>query len=283
MSSQSSPVRTWSLRVLGVAIMVVLVLLSWIVLRRLDGHQQSQPSIPPDPLPVASAPPDPGVEPPSVRVLPADAPPRPPEDRPQGQLTGWSRSMSDELNIPEAALEAYGYAASVLEDTEPACGLTWTVLAGIGAVESGHGRYGGADLDETGRPSIPIRGMPLDGREGVKTIRDTDDGVLDGDKVHDRAVGPLQFIPTTWNRWAVDADADGVADPDDIDDAALAAGNYLCDSAGDLREPQQYWEALLEYNASEEYGQQVLNHADYYGGRSHRLIGAERSRPLGND
>lgn len=269
MSSQPSPVRAWPLLVLGTGIMVVLVLLAWSALR--EPARRAQPSIPPDPLPVAAAPPDTGVEPPPVRLLPPDAPPRTPATRPQSQLTGWSRSMSDELNIPEAALEAYGYAESVLEVTRSACGLSWSVLAGIGAVESSHGRYGGADLDETGRPSKPIRGLPLDGREGVKLIRDTDDGALDGDEVFDRAVGPLQFIPTTWQEWAADADGDGVADPDDLDDAALAAGYYLCDSGGDLREPRQFWQALLTYNASHEYGQKVLNHADYYGERSRRL------------
>ena len=59
---------------------------------------------------------------------------------------------------------------------------------------------------------MPIIGLPLDGSHGVKRIEDTDDGRLDGDPVFDRAIGPLQFIPTTWEDWASDADGDGVAD-----------------------------------------------------------------------
>lgn len=221
--------------------------------------------------PPAVAPPDAGVEPPQVQLLAPRSGPLSIEDRPQGQLAAWSESMADELNIPRAALQAYGYAARFLEVAEPECGLTWTLLAGIGTVESSHGRYGGATLDMTGRPSSEIRGLPLDGSEGVQRIEDTDQGRLDGDEAFDRAVGPLQFIPGTWARWAADADGDGVADPDDIDDAALAAGNYLCEEAGDLRRPEGFWKAMLAYNASAEYVQDVLDHADHYGRTSRTL------------
>lgn len=241
------------------------------------------PQVPPEPEveskllaepPRAVAPPDAGVKPPEVRLLALDAPPVPTPQRPQQQLKAWSESMSDALNIPRAALQAYGYASRLIEQRLPGCGLSWPVLAGIGAVESSHGRHGGATLDETGRPSVTIRGLPLDGKDGVKLIEDTDGGVLDGDVQFDRAIGPLQFIPSTWERWGEDADGDGVADPHDIDDAALAAGNYLCDVAGDLRDPERYWSALLTYNESRDYGQDVLDHADQYG-RTSRTLAVE--------
>lgn len=223
--------------------------------------------------PTAVAPPDSGVVPPVVRIPEQEGRPLSLEERPQGQLADWSESMADSLNIPRAALQAYGYAARVLEGTAPECGLTWTLLAGIGFVESSHGRYGGADLDATGRPSIPIRGLALDGSDGVKRIEDTDGGELDGDENFDRAVGPLQFIPGTWKKWAVDADGDGVADPDDLDDAALAAGEYLCGEGRNLQDPDAFWRALLTYNESGEYAQDVLDHADQYGRRSRNLPG----------
>ncbi|MEV0089176.1 lytic murein transglycosylase [Saccharopolyspora sp. NPDC050642] len=222
-------------------------------------------------LPSAVAPPDPGVDPPSVRLLAPGGSPLPVSARPQGQLAGWSESMADELNIPRAALQAYGYAQQLIAANSPNCGLSWSVLAGIGAVESSHGRYGGARLDETGRPSIPVIGLPLDGSTGVKRIPDTDGGEFDGDRVWDRAVGPLQFIPSTWRDWQYDADGDGVADPQDIDDAAVAAGNYLCSVGGDLRDPERFWKALLTYNESRSYGQEVLDYADYYGKASRRI------------
>ena len=228
-----------------------------------------KPIVQPKPPP-ATAPPDPGVPAPSVRLLPPGGPPLPVEERPQKQLTGWSNSMSQQLNIPKAALQAYGYAASAADVDHPGCGLSWPVLAGIGAIETSHGRYGGAKLDGTGRPSNPIRGLPLNG-EGVKSVLDTDGGELDGDPRFDRAVGPLQFIPDTWKQWGRDADGDGIADPDDIDDAALTAATYLCETGGDLRQPDPFWKALLAYNRSESYGQDVLDHADQYGRKSREL------------
>ncbi|MCI2420692.1 lytic transglycosylase domain-containing protein [Saccharopolyspora sp. K220] len=224
--------------------------------------------------PLATAPPTPGVEPPPVQLLVAGGPPVAPDARPQQQLATWAESMSDELNIPRAALQAYGYAQQSIATAMPRCGLTWSLLAAIGQVESSHGRHGGARLDETGRPTRPIIGLPLDGTGGVRRIPDTDGGDLDGDQVWDRAVGPLQFIPTTWHRWQVDADGDGVADPQDTDDAALTAGRYLCSAGGDLRDPDRFWSALLTYNQSRSYGQEVLDYADYYGRTSRELPAA---------
>lgn len=95
-------------------------------------------------------------------------------------------------------------------------------------------------------------------------IRDTDGGALDGDRVYDRAVGPMQFIPTTWQRWGVDADGDGVANPDDLDDAALAAAGYLCASGGDLTTATGWQSAVLTYNRSDSYVREVLSRADGY-------------------
>ncbi|MEB3366121.1 lytic transglycosylase domain-containing protein [Saccharopolyspora mangrovi] len=222
-------------------------------------------------LPSASAPPDPGIDPPPVELLAEGA--RSPE-RPQAQLTDWSERMSDRLNIPRAALQAYGYAQLTMDAGAAGCGLSWTVLAGIGAVESSHGRHGGSRLDETGRPNPRIIGLPLDGSAGVKQIHDTDGGALDGDPVWDRAVGPLQFIPSTWRKYQSDADGDGVADPQDLDDAALTAGRYLCAVGHDMRDGDRFWAALLDYNQSRSYGQEVLDYADHYG-RTSRSLPAE--------
>src|SRR5699024_2603213 len=139
------------------------------------------------------------------------------------------------------------------------------------AVESSHGRYQGSRLDEAGQADPPIIGVPLDGSVGVRAIPDTDGGVWDGDQEWDRAIGPLQFIPDTWREWGVDAAASGVADPQNINDAALAAGRYLCFAGGDLRDPDDFWSALLSYNASTSYAHDVLNWADYYGRTSRTL------------
>ncbi|MGH9250938.1 MAG: lytic transglycosylase domain-containing protein [Acidimicrobiales bacterium] len=124
-----------------------------------------------------------------------------------------------ESGIPVVAQRAYQKAASA-PATDESCGLRWTLLAAIGRVESNHGRFGGAQLREDGYGTKPIRGIPLDGRPNVALIRDTDGGALDGDTTYDRAVGPMQFIPSTWRSVGVDANADGRRDPNNIYDAA---------------------------------------------------------------
>ena len=81
---------------------------------------------------------------------------------------------------------------------DPGCHLPWTLLAGIGRVESDHGRYGGSVLGNDGVPRPAIVGVALNGKGPVAAIHDTDNGAFDGDTVWDRAVGPMQFIPSTW-------------------------------------------------------------------------------------
>jgi hypothetical protein len=140
---------------------------------------------------------------------------------------------------------------------DPGCRLSWTLLAGIGTVESGHGTVHGSSLDAQGKAVPPILGPALNGN-GFALIRDTDGGQFDGDLELDRAVGPMQFIPGTWARWGADADADGVRDPQDVDDAALAAGRYLCASGGPLDTPAGLVRAVFSYNHSYDYVRLVL-------------------------
>lgn len=117
-----------------------------------------------------------------------------------------------------------------MDGAESGCtNLDWTLLAGIGAVESAHAdeRAIGAD----GAVTPPIVGPPLDG-QGLSGDRprvlDTDDGALDGDGEYDRAIGPMQVLPADWQRWGRDGNGDGVADPHNIFDAALGAATFLC-------------------------------------------------------
>lgn len=96
----------------------------------------------------------------------------------------------------------------------------------------------------------------------MRAIADTDGGVLDGDTTWDRAVGPFQFIPTTWTRWGSDGDGDGRADPQDVDDAALSAGRYPCADGKDLATGEGWSRAALSYNNSAQYLQDVYDGAD---------------------
>jgi hypothetical protein len=166
--------------------------------------------------------------------------------------------------IPDVALAAYVQAQEATETSDPTCGLRWSILAAIGRIESNHGRFGGAELRDDGYGTKPIRGVPLDGRPGVALIRDTDEGRLDGDPVYDRAIGPMQFIPSSWPIAAADGNGDGRSDPDNIYDAAFAAASYLCGGGSDLSTPAGRRAAVLRYNHSDEYADVVLSLAQAY-------------------
>jgi len=107
---------------------------------------------------------------------------------------------------------------------------------------------------------------PLDGG-AFGAVDDTDGGSLDGDARWDRAVGPLQFIPSTWETWAADANGDGVADPNQIDDAALAAGRYLCHS-GELTDAAAWRRAVFSFNHSDAYVNDIAGLANTYAQRA---------------
>ena len=166
-------------------------------------------------------------------------------------------SFVDGTDIPLVALNAYVRASRTLTVEDPSCGVHWSQIAGIGRIESIHGYFGESTLDVNGQTTEDILGLPLDGRllsgqtsgpipdatgrtqesNGVvrlALITDTDDGRLDGDREFDRAVGPMQFIPTTWRLYESDGNGDGRADPQNIYDAALATARYLCDAPGSM-------------------------------------------------
>jgi hypothetical protein len=146
----------------------------------------------------------------------------------------WATTLAEKTQIPQRSLVAYAEAELAVRSSTPECGISWATLAGVGRVESHHGRYGGSDVGPDGLLSPPIIGIALDGSPGVRAIPDTDGGRLDGDSTWDRAVGAMQFLPTTWARWGQRASGDGQApDPQNIDDAALSAARYLCASGGD--------------------------------------------------
>lgn len=173
------------------------------------------------------------------------------------------------LDIPLITLDAYLRADAVTAAFRPDCRLAWWGLAGVGRVESNHGRHGGKGPDATGTVSPPILGAPLDG-SGVGgntgAIAPPDGGVLSGNPQFDRALGPMQFITGTWLAYQVDGNADGVADPQNVYDAALAAAAYLCHGAAGLAldDDAGLRVAYLAYNHSSEYVATVLDHAHAY-------------------
>ena len=258
-------------------------------------------------------------------------------------------------DIPMVALNAYVIAARTLETEDPVCGIHWSMLAGIGRIESIHGYFGDSTLDINGNTTTDIHGLPLDGRilsgaefvtegadvpaatgrteettvlaapapaaapvaeaapvapaptpsEGTEPapapapsdggaepaaptaegdgaaasvpaapapapvikrlalILDSDDGVLDGDTVYDRAVGPMQFIPTTWRLFDADGNTDGETDPQNIYDAALASARYLC-AASSMTTVAGEQRAYFAYNHDLDYSRNVTNAGQGY-------------------
>lgn len=174
----------------------------------------------------------------------------------------WSADAAHLTGIPERAVRAYSGASLALAADQPGCHLGWTTLAALGDIESGHGTHGGSSVGEDGVARPAIFGPRLDGG-AYGAVTDTDGGRLDGDTRWDRAVGPLQFIPSTWAKWGADGNGDGVADPQQLDDAALAAGRYLC-SYGDLSHASRWRAAIFAYNHLDSYVNRVAELANDY-------------------
>ena len=99
-------------------------------------------------------------------------------------------------------------------------GLAWPVLAAIGQVESGHGT-------NTGPSSSG-------------------------------AMGPMQFLPSTFAAYAVDGDGDGVADIWNPADSIYTAAKYLC-ANGAGGGPRPLYNAIWRYNHADWYVQMVMN------------------------
>ncbi|MCP2162939.1 Membrane-bound lytic murein transglycosylase B [Williamsia serinedens] len=164
---------------------------------------------------------------------------------------------SGPLGIPGIAMKAYKLAADRIGSENPGCKMPWYLLAGIGRIESDHA--GNGNVDSSGTTLTPILGPVLDGSNaGDAVITDTDKGAIDGDPVHDRAVGPMQFIPSTWAAWGADANGDGKADPNNLFDAAYSAARYLCAGVSDVMSPVHRVSSVLRYNQSLPYATEVL-------------------------
>lgn len=221
--------------------------------------------------PVAGPPPEEVIEPAPVQpgsAVPGESAPQPESGEKSSAgldpVRAWANEVAAVVDVPARALVSYVHADLAMSSRKPACGVSWATLAGIGRIESDHGRYGGRTLGENAESSRPIIGVPLDGSDKVREITDTDDGVLDGDKLHDRAIGPMQFIPSTWNKWNTDGNGDGVGDPHNLDDAAMAAARYLCAGGRDMDSGDGWWAGVMSYNNSVSYARKVFALAETY-------------------
>lgn len=145
---------------------------------------------------------------------------------PRPQTAQWLPTSTALGDIPEGRLALYQDAAGRRCPASPpaAEGLPWPVLAAIGKVETDHGR---------------IRAVSSAG-----------------------ARGPMQFLPSTWAAFGVDADGDGVANIDSDVDAVHGAANYLCSSGGGRTLTLR--DAIFAYNHAQWYVDMVLAKAAEY-------------------
>ncbi|QYX80839.1 lytic transglycosylase domain-containing protein [Streptomyces akebiae] len=203
----------------------------------------------------------------------------PPLDSPNpttGTGDGSGTTGGSERGIPATVLDAYKQAEASLRESKPGCNLPWQLLAAIGKVESGQAR--GGRVDAEGTTIGKILGPQLNGN-GFANISDTDDGAYDDDRTHDRAVGPMQFIPSTWEWAGRDGNDDGAEDPNNIYDAALAAGHYLCRFDWDLSNDANLRSAILSYNNSTEYYNTVMRWLEHYRDGTHEIPDGTGSLP----
>lgn len=172
----------------------------------------------------------------------------------------------DAADIPARMLAAYKNAVQQVEKHVPGCrGMRWPILAGIAKVESNHAI--GRTIADNGDIRPKIYGVLLNGSGAggnTTVLPDTDGGRWDGTATGERAVGPFQFLPSTWESIGKDANGDKIADPHNADDAALTAAIYLCGNGRDLTKRDQLKAAILQYNHSSEYVANVLGWIDQY-------------------
>jgi Transglycosylase SLT domain len=165
-----------------------------------------------------------------------------------GAGDGASPSALASQEIPAEYLRLYTQAAQRY-------GLDWAILAGIGKVECDHGR----DPD----PSCSTEGAVNSAGAG----------------------GPMQFIASTWTRYAVDGNGDGVLDRWNAADSIYAAARYLTASGA----PRDYARAILAYNHASWYVAEVQSWAARYRGStlasatSEELLGGAEATQTGAD
>jgi hypothetical protein len=177
-----------------------------------------------------------------------------------------TQATAQATGIPAVVLAAYLNAEQMAPTVAPGCEVRWPVIAGIWRVESVHGTYGGRTVTPAGDVTPPLYGATLDGSTpGTAIIPDTDDGKLDADPVWDRAVGPAQFLPSSWQALGRDGNTDGVADPQNVYDAAVGTVAHLCVwSPGNYQHRDELEAAIYRYNNDPAYVATVLGWIDYY-------------------
>ncbi len=265
-TSPSSPPGGPPRRYVGrIALSLGLVVTGVVLVVTIGVQNPDAPAEPPAVQPVLAIPqqrPQPGAEAPRAGLA---APVDRPQVSDQAELDAWATRVAGKTHIPARVVAAYGRAEMWMQRQKASCHLSWATLAGIGRVETERGDFDLSAISASGRLVKPVVGPPLDGSPGVPAVHDSDGGKLDGDKAWDHAIGPMQFLPSTWKKYQERANGDGGApDPQNVDDAAFTAARFLCSGGDDLGTPAGWWRAILFYNQAVAYGQDVFSAADAY-------------------
>src|SRR5437764_2616254 len=152
-----------------------------------------------------------------VFTIVPNAPSSPAAGLPSADVPNPAGSIAYSLTRPAAPqVLSYPQLLGVWQQAGAAYGIQWQALAAINKVESNFGRNMG--------PSSA------------------------------GAIGWMQFMPSTWERWGVDANGDGVADPWNAEDAITSAARYLAASGGST----DISRAVFSYNHAQWYVDEVL-------------------------
>lgn len=148
----------------------------------------------------------------------------------QAALTGNKIAVSP--TVPAPAMRAYQEAASAVDTAsaeQVGCNIDWTLLAGLGAVVSDHGRDEGRLSAKGGQPK-----------------------------------GPFQFTASIWDVYGADGNGDKARNVEDIDDSALAAALFLCATGKNLATESGTHAALESFNRDPDFVSLVLSAAATY-------------------
>lgn len=165
---------------------------------------------------------------------------------PASPYTAQELELASATDIPVRALLAYQRAAQADRAAQPSCQVDWQFIAAFGRIETNHGRLNGSAIGTDGVDRPAVLGPSLDGSQPgvIGSLNDSSGAPV-------RAAGPLQFIPATWQQW-------GHGDVQSIDQAALAAGRYVCADGHTLNNDDDRRSAALSYNHADWYADDVM-------------------------
>jgi hypothetical protein len=186
-----------------------------------------------------------------------------------------------------------GGSASALAAIPVACLLILIAFViGIAAASGGGGNCagGGEKVNGTLKGGVPKRFVPIYqaaaaryrlGPKGPPMLasihfNETSFGTNTDNRTGSGAEGQMMFMPGTWAAYGVDADEDGVKDPDDPDDAIFAAAHYLRASGA----PGNWHDAIFAYNHAEWYVQRIEEDARAFQGQGLETVAAGGAEPV---